>query len=206
MIIKKIENKVKDPRYKQILDILKNTQNNCIGVEVGVLNGDLSNFLLENFLKIKKLYLIDPWKKYAKHEYVDSINDKSQKEYDQIYLSVKQKMLRHEKKVEILRGTSGDVIDKFHEQSLDFVYLDGNHMYENVFKDISLWYPKIKKSGILFGNNFMDDGYKVWVKDAYGNPTCYGEYSVKSAVRVYCKQNGLKYRSPGNNQWYIVKI
>jgi hypothetical protein len=206
MIIQKIDkNKKISPRYKTILEILKNIPDKSSGIEVGVLHADLSIFLLENCLKIKKLYLIDPWKKYNKEEYVDSVNEKSQKEYDEIYLSVKQRIKSHEERVELLRGESKEFENKFSENSLDFIYLDANHMYENVFNDISTWYPKIKKGGILFGNDFMEDGYKIWQKDVYGKPICYGEYGVRSAVRVYCKQNQINYRSPGENQWYIIK-
>ena len=38
--------------------------------------------------------------------------------------------------------------------SLDFVFIDGNHSYESVKLDIESWYPKVKSGGILAGHDY----------------------------------------------------
>jgi hypothetical protein len=40
---------------------------------------------------------------------------------------------------------------------LDFVYIDGNHNFENCTMDISKWLKKIRVGGIIAG-----DDYTVW--------------------------------------------
>lgn len=207
MIITKIEKPkiVMNPKYQKILEIMQSMSPNSIGVEVGVWNADLSCCILDNKPEVSKLYLVDPWKKYPSEEYIDSINNCSQTHFDMVYENVKNRIKPYKERAEVLRGTSTEFLDKFENNSLNFVYIDANHMYEFVTSDINNWYPKLKPGGLLIGNDFIEDGYYSWIKDNYGNATCFGEYGVKSAVRVFCKQKNLTYHTPGQNQWYIIK-
>ena len=38
--------------------------------------------------------------------------------------------------------------------SIDIVFLDGDHSYESVSKDLPFWYDKLSKGGILMGNDY----------------------------------------------------
>ena len=190
-------------RYQTISNIL-NRIPNYIGIEIGVWSADLSTYLLENH-DIKKFYLIDPWKKYPEEYYIDSLNKCTQENYESVYAVAKEKMRKYLDRSKIFRGEAEDLKNNFEDNNVDFIYLDANNLYDEVFKNITSWFPKLKKGGILIGNNFIEDGYYVWLKDSYGNPTCFGEYSVKSAVRVFCKKNNLNVYTPGENQWYIIK-
>jgi len=40
----------------------------------------------------------------------------------------------------------------------DFVFIDADHTYESVKKDILAWYPKVKKGGIIAGHNYFVEG------------------------------------------------
>jgi hypothetical protein len=40
------------------------------------------------------------------------------------------------------------------DRSLDYVFIDGNHSYENVKEDIALWKPKVQRNGILLGHDY----------------------------------------------------
>jgi len=42
----------------------------------------------------------------------------------------------------------------FDDETLDFVFIDASHVYDEVIKDISCWHPKIKKGGIIAGHDF----------------------------------------------------
>jgi hypothetical protein len=42
----------------------------------------------------------------------------------------------------------------YEDNSLDCVFLDANHLYENLKKDIAAWLPKVKKGGILGGHDY----------------------------------------------------
>jgi hypothetical protein len=40
------------------------------------------------------------------------------------------------------------------DESLDFVFIDASHEYENVKNDIIHWYPKIKYNGVIAGHDY----------------------------------------------------
>ncbi|MDP3697256.1 MAG: class I SAM-dependent methyltransferase, partial [Candidatus Taylorbacteria bacterium] len=40
------------------------------------------------------------------------------------------------------------------KEELDFVYIDGNHSYDYVKKDLELYWDKVKKGGALTGDDF----------------------------------------------------
>jgi hypothetical protein len=40
------------------------------------------------------------------------------------------------------------------DNSVDFIYIDGNHSYESVKQDIELYLPKLKKGGIIAGHDY----------------------------------------------------
>jgi predicted O-methyltransferase YrrM len=52
-------------------------------------------------------------------------------------------------------NTDSRVAAKNITETLDFVYIDANHDYDSVMVDICLWYPKIRKGGILAGHDYQ---------------------------------------------------
>ena len=48
---------------------------------------------------------------------------------------------------------------------LDFVYIDGLHTYEGCSKDIEVWWPKIRKGGMLMGDDFHMPGVAKAVEE-----------------------------------------
>ena len=51
---------------------------------------------------------------------------------------------------------SPEVTKLYKDGTLDFVFIDGSHKYEDVVEDIKAWLPKIKKGGILAGHDYID--------------------------------------------------
>ena len=54
----------------------------------------------------------------------------------------------------IYKGKSLDVATLYEDESLDMVYLDASHKYEDVVDDIKHWWPKLKVNGYLAGDDF----------------------------------------------------
>ena len=55
--------------------------------------------------------------------------------------------------------SSVEAVTLFKDNTLDVVYIDANHNYKSCLEDLELWIPKIKKSGILSGHDYVSSGY-----------------------------------------------
>ena len=57
----------------------------------------------------------------------------------------------------VLKGNSVELSGKFADKSLDFVFIDANHTYEDVKADIRAYLPKIKDGGVIAGHDYCAD-------------------------------------------------
>ena len=65
-----------------------------------------------------------------------------------------------------IRLSSLDAVNQYPNRSLDFVFIDASHEYNDVKKDILSWYPKIKKGGFIAGHDYTTfDGVKQAVDE-----------------------------------------
>ncbi len=120
------------------------------GVEIGVWKGKNANCLMA-YLDIEKLYLIDPYEFYDGYDESDYIDEHINP--DETYINTKELLSPYKEKTKFIREKSEDAVKKIPDK-LDFVYVDGNHSYEYVMKDIELYWPKIRKGGLLCGDDF----------------------------------------------------
>ena len=60
-----------------------------------------------------------------------------------------------------IRKPSLEASQLYQDRSLDFVFLDAAHDYENVKNDILSWYPKIKVGGWLAGHDYFLEHFGV---------------------------------------------
>lgn len=155
-------------------------------VEVGTWKGEFSEYILAKD-SVKKLYCVDPYKHFTNNEYPDAINNATQEEFDSIFTNLVTKLKKKfDNKVEFIRQLSTEAVKSFEDNSLDFVYIDGNNDYSYVLEDLNAWYPKIKKGGYLCG----DDVYSQSLSehDSTGNITmvwshnCWGKYGTYKAL------------------------
>lgn len=73
-------------------------------------------------------------------------------------LATKQ-LLKNTKKwgINFMHMSSENASSNFEDNSLDLVFIDADHEYESVKKDILLWHPKIKDDGIIAGHDYSLD-------------------------------------------------
>jgi predicted O-methyltransferase YrrM len=57
-------------------------------------------------------------------------------------------------KINIVRELSVDAAKQFPDHSLDFVFIDASHDYESVKEDFEVWFPKMKKGGMMAGHDY----------------------------------------------------
>ena len=154
---------------KQILDLLGK---DSIGAEIGVHLGDFSQRILEIVHPVE-LHLIDPWEHQDSPEYKSALfggeAEGGQREMDERHSGVCQRFADHitAGKVKVHRGYSTDVLERFPAEYFDWIYIDGNHLYEYVKKDLELSFSKTKPGGVVAGDDYVGGGWwKGGVKKA----------------------------------------
>jgi hypothetical protein len=141
-----------------------------IGVEIGVRRGRYSKQLLKCNPGLK-MYCVDPW---------DAIGNKySQEKQEDIYAMAKKVLEPYD--VTFVRKMSLDAVKDFENDFFDFIYIDGNHHFDFVMRDLIEWYPKLKRNGI------------IGVHDYYN-----GETGVLNAVDAFVRSHDVR-------PWYITK-
>jgi hypothetical protein len=130
---------------RPMIRFLKNQgRNSLTGIEIGVFEGTNALNIIHE-LAMKKLVLIDPYQTYSEQgESVSSIHAKK--------LALTR--LSRFRNVEFIKKTSDEAI-KSVVDPLDFVYIDGNHEYQHVRKDIRNYYPQVKKGGVIGGHDYF---------------------------------------------------
>lgn len=134
-------------RFLGIDEIISLLNKDSIMVEVGCYYGE-STLMWESSDKIIKIFAIDPWKDF--YDVNDGASQKgNMKEVENIF----DENIKNSSKIIKLKSTSIEASKNFDDASLDFVYLDGSHTYEDVLSDITHWIPKIKKNGFIGGHD-----------------------------------------------------
>lgn len=130
---------------------------NPIVCEVGCAEGYFSQHMAEHW-KTGKSYMVDNWGTIG-----DVTGDGSfpQEWHDMNYYSAKWKMYHHRHKTVMLRGLSHNMAKEVPDNSLDLLYLDANHSYEGVKRDLDAWYFKVKQGGVIAGHDFLSQAYGV---------------------------------------------
>ena len=140
------------------------------GAEIGVLKGRFSERLLVQNDKLH-LLCIDPWMPY---------NDIAAGQMNSCYQEAQKRLAG--KNATIIRKRSLDAVKDVADASLDFVYIDGEHDFDNVILDLIAWIPKVKSGGIISGHDY-DFGHDV---------------NVIPAIDSYTRCHNI-------SMWYITK-
>lgn len=120
------------------------------GAEIGVERGYYSEVLCKANPNIE-LYAIDPWTHKVYDEGISGV-DYEQHKHDGYYEETVKRLAPYNAKV--MRMTSMDALKLFPDESLDFVYIDGNHDFLHVVQDVDGWKRKIRPGGILAGHDY----------------------------------------------------
>lgn len=165
-------------------------------VEVGVFLG-LSISFLATKIKHKKdvmIYGVDLFDTWAGKDVVGLLDEeKNLSDSDLLktlgnfkYNFVKDRLKRIDcdNIVELIRQNSWEAAKNFANKSIDFVFIDADHRYESVKKDITSWLPKIKSGGMIAGHDFQEQGVKDAVAEEAGkevrvfeqSPSCWYMY------------------------------
>ena len=91
----------------------------------------------------------------------------TQNAMDRLFKAVSTNLQKFQGRARLIREKSWLVADQFEDGSCDLVYIDGDHTYEGVVKDLAAWYPKVKKGGIICGDDIGWAGVKKAVDEFF---------------------------------------
>lgn len=57
-------------------------------------------------------------------------------------------------KVIPIKSKTQDAAVLFADKSIDFIFVDASHLYQEVFDDLTLYYPKLKDNGTIGGHDY----------------------------------------------------
>lgn len=130
-------------------------------VEIGAFKGKSTSFMasyIKNFNV--NFYVVDNWKGSDEHQSLGNIKN--------LFEEFKSNMEQCEllDVIKIVKKDSVEASALFEDNFFDFVFIDAAHDYVNVKNDINAWYPKVKKNGIIGGDDYSLECWPEVVKAA----------------------------------------
>lgn len=131
--------------------IVEQSPNDAKFVEVGSWLGKSSSYMAVEIANSKKnisFHCVDTWQGSEEH----SSNDLIVK--NELYNSFLRNISPVQNYITPLRLSSKEASEKFEDESLDFIFIDAGHSYEDVSEDLKCWFPKLKKGGYFAGHDY----------------------------------------------------
>ena len=154
-------------------EITKILNQDIVGCELGVFEGEFSNILL-NTNKFKKLYLVDMFTGMIDSGDKNGNNVKY-KNGEDLLKEVTFKF-KNNKNIEVVKSDSLKFLSNFENHFFDFIYIDTSHQYEHTKNELNLSLKKIKPGGIISGHDYNKTHFK----------------GVVDAVDEFSKENKLE--------------
>jgi predicted O-methyltransferase YrrM len=170
------------PSGWRLVELLEGLGPDLVGCEVGVDRGESTKYLFEMVPSIQMLYLIDPWKEFVDSEH-GLIDQETVDEFRKIAL---QNIAPYQDRVCLFEDTSESAVDAIADNTLDFIFIDGDHSFVGVSRDIDMFWSKMKVGGIFSGDD-------------------YNREQVARAVDEFAEAKGLQKQVIGSVFWYFVK-
>jgi len=153
-----------------------------IGAEIGVLKGEFSAQLLHSCAP-QRLHLIDPWEEQT-GDYRFDLSNTNQSTQNELHDHVRQTFASEiaAGQVVLHRECSNKAAPGFADGYFDWIYIDGDHTYNGVTDDLELYAPKLKGTGLILGDDFINSAYYIQMK-----------FGVVEAVQDFVRKHGYEF-------------
>lgn len=131
-----------------LVDLCRFIPEDATGVEIGSFAGE-SSLILADHLKEGTLICVDPWMP-------DYYSRKQIPAAERVFDQVAEGFLNIRKEKRMSHDFLQEMIDT--ETRFDFVYIDGNHKYDYVRRDIKMALQVIKPGGMICGHDYKFKG------------------------------------------------
>ena len=114
------------------------------GVEMGVCRARNAVNILDQ-MPNANMYFVDCW---------DAVGSRTKAIQKKWYASSLKKLNAYGDRARVIKKWSVDASKDFKNESLDFVYIDGDHRFDAVIQDIIAWSKKVRIGGIISGHDY----------------------------------------------------
>lgn len=140
--------------------------------EIGIGYGFHAKYILDK-TNVDKLYLVDPSRFYTNDGF--AVDVMKHGGFEKLIKNIKLNLKPHENRYTWFRKGSTEITEEeIPDNSLDAVFIDADHSYQAVIKDLPFWYKKVKVGGWVLGDDY-----------------CQKTMGVKKAVDEFSKKNNL---------------
>jgi predicted O-methyltransferase YrrM len=163
-------------------------------VEIGSFLGRSTHYLATSLYNANKenvkIYSVDTFAGSSEHG-----NLKLPKDFSHIFKENLKFFIGREM-VHVCQGRSDspEILNKFEEESIDYIMVDGAHEYEAVMEDIENWWPKLKPTGTMFGDDYNLKAVELAVRGGLRKAQS-NNYGVNhsSEQTWYCNKSGQNF-------------
>jgi len=168
-------------------------------LEIGTYYGASAKVILKT-LNVKKYIVVDPFIAYQ--NYKSDAANKLMIRGDEMFKKTKKELEPLCNNLLFLRGFSNNkkYLKKIKKNSLDLIFVDGNHEYDYVLEDLRNYFPKLKKGGILIGDDFNSRSKKNDFLNKMS--TKKKSKGVYEAAVDYSKEKKISFSTYGNQGGY----
>lgn len=164
-----------------------------VGAELGILRGPTFRHLIENCQDLT-LHGVDVfyddrvWKKAG----ISTTEKLLELEPVPWYNELLEFCESFSPRAHIIRNFTALAAKSFDNESLDFVFIDADHSYAGVKKDIDAWWPKVRNGGMVSGHDIDMPEVRKAVEEEFGG-------SILAGKSI------LGYSIATDNVWYMFK-
>lgn len=126
--------------------------------EIGVAEGLFSAEMLAWPCKFPIVYMVDRWE-FTPTVKGDSSNP--QEWHFANWLAAYNRVNSFGDRANFLRGESTEMAKQVPDKTLSLVYVDADHSYEGVLRDVAAWRPKLLRGGVMAFHDYENPAYGV---------------------------------------------
>lgn len=168
-----------------LVPFIKELKGNLIGCEIGVCHGFTTKYFLENIPNIEKIYAVDSYPSFVDWDGTRVTSERQEFTKRGCF----DRLSSFSDKIVFSYSNSVEFAANLKDNSLDFIFIDGDHSYDATLKDCELYWSKVKSGGLFAGHDINLD-------------------TVNRAVVTFLsnlKIENEKIKVVENNAWFLIK-
>lgn len=118
-------------------------------IEIGSFQGE-STTIFSNIFNNPTIFAVDIWDNYDNNENI--VNNDNPKDIENNFDVI----TKDYSNIIKIKMSSEKFSEFVADNSIDFIYIDGDHTYESVYNDIIKWKNKIKINGFIGGHDYVE--------------------------------------------------